>query len=580
MSLDTLLEAAEYIEWSAHSKTRETGSPEGEIMTFIKSEMDEEHEDDGNSSLDGSLEGHHQFDDNNKEKRRAGGAGTRETHNKLEKNRRAHLKECFDLLKVQVPYMEEKKTSNLSILRGALKFIQNLKRKERDLEKDLQSLSNEKCRLREKIAKLKVDLAKMNMDVDLTKWMPVNEQETNSTSTASGSGSPIMSDNEDDKLKRPGRKVKSVKVKQGKSSYQVPMIKSIPVKIIKNPRPLAPATSYTTTVSATTPTMATHIRPPVTQLLQQTLSKRQALQKQREKQTVTQSMPACTMNTSSIVPPVMNQLLRQQLSFPVSSTQVQILSTGLNGSPSLNSKGTKSNMLQSTTTSTTVGVPNALTRTSAAMVSSTRIVPMPSTQSMSTLSALSQLTAVAGLGHTKTVQSSVASPTFSTILSNNNMNRPTNQLITTMVTPSVTSLANMSAIKPILAPPPPTQLVAGHLLNPMIAQFPRATLTSQAGQTGGQQTLVSLAHMGTVTPMAVVPQLPQALHMTGLTPAQFNSIMNSPQILKQLPILHQPLLHQIQQSPVIGQPMVKPVVMVSLPNVSSSNSSMNITTTS
>ena len=38
--------------------------------------------------------------------------------------RRAHLKECFDNLKQQVPNMEDKKTSNLSILRGALRYIQ------------------------------------------------------------------------------------------------------------------------------------------------------------------------------------------------------------------------------------------------------------------------------------------------------------------------------------------------------------------------------------------------------------------------------------------------------------------------
>lgn len=38
--------------------------------------------------------------------------------------RRAHLKECFDSLKKQVPSLEEKKTSNLNILRGALKYIQ------------------------------------------------------------------------------------------------------------------------------------------------------------------------------------------------------------------------------------------------------------------------------------------------------------------------------------------------------------------------------------------------------------------------------------------------------------------------
>lgn len=52
-------------------------------------------------------------------------AGTREVHNKLEKNRRAHLKECFELLKRQLPATpDDKKTSNLSILASAIRYIQ------------------------------------------------------------------------------------------------------------------------------------------------------------------------------------------------------------------------------------------------------------------------------------------------------------------------------------------------------------------------------------------------------------------------------------------------------------------------
>ncbi|RLV89387.1 hypothetical protein DV515_00014896, partial [Chloebia gouldiae] len=50
--------------------------------------------------------------------------GTREVHNKLEKNRRAHLKECFETLKRNIPNVDDKKTSNLSVLRSALRYIQ------------------------------------------------------------------------------------------------------------------------------------------------------------------------------------------------------------------------------------------------------------------------------------------------------------------------------------------------------------------------------------------------------------------------------------------------------------------------
>ncbi|KAK6620981.1 hypothetical protein RUM43_011284 [Polyplax serrata] len=71
---------------------------------------------------DSSREGDHDVHD----LRRRFGAGTREVHNKLEKNRRAHLKECFELVKKQLPASHEKKASNLNILHSALRFIQQI----------------------------------------------------------------------------------------------------------------------------------------------------------------------------------------------------------------------------------------------------------------------------------------------------------------------------------------------------------------------------------------------------------------------------------------------------------------------
>ncbi|XP_072024857.1 LOW QUALITY PROTEIN: uncharacterized protein [Amphiura filiformis] len=84
---------------------------------------------------------------------------TREVHNKLEKNRRAHLKDCFDNLKAQVPNMEDKKikTSNLSILQGALRYLQALKRKERELEHQLDKLARQKITYQQRMAKLKME---------------------------------------------------------------------------------------------------------------------------------------------------------------------------------------------------------------------------------------------------------------------------------------------------------------------------------------------------------------------------------------------------------------------------------------
>ncbi|XP_034936787.1 mucin-5AC-like isoform X2 [Chelonus insularis] len=86
-------------------------------------------------------------------------SGTREVHNKLEKNRRAHLKECFELLKKQLPAQDEKKSSNLSILHAAIRHIQALRRKERDYEHEMEKLAREKIASQQRVAVLKRELS-------------------------------------------------------------------------------------------------------------------------------------------------------------------------------------------------------------------------------------------------------------------------------------------------------------------------------------------------------------------------------------------------------------------------------------
>ncbi|XP_077299092.1 uncharacterized protein LOC143920209 isoform X2 [Arctopsyche grandis] len=86
-------------------------------------------------------------------------AGTREVHNKLEKNRRAHLKECFEALRLQLPSSaDDKKSSNLSILDSAIKYIQLLKRREKDLEHEMERLAREKIAHQQKLSTLRRDI--------------------------------------------------------------------------------------------------------------------------------------------------------------------------------------------------------------------------------------------------------------------------------------------------------------------------------------------------------------------------------------------------------------------------------------
>lgn len=105
-------------------------------------------------------------------------AGTREVHNKLEKNRRAHLKECFETLKKQIPMTpDEKKTSNLSILGAAIRHIQTLKRKEREYEHEMERLAKEKISAQNRILCLKREL--QQWDIDISKFLPENVVDLN-----------------------------------------------------------------------------------------------------------------------------------------------------------------------------------------------------------------------------------------------------------------------------------------------------------------------------------------------------------------------------------------------------------------
>nr|XP_033778394.1 max-binding protein MNT isoform X3 [Geotrypetes seraphini] len=136
------------------------------------------------------------------QKRRPGGAGTREVHNKLEKNRRAHLKECFETLKRNIPNVDDKKTSNLSVLRSALRYIQTLKRKEKEFEHEMERLAREKIAMQQRLADLKNELSQWMdiLEIDRIVRQTVQpEDDQASTSTASEGEDNVDEDMEDDR---------------------------------------------------------------------------------------------------------------------------------------------------------------------------------------------------------------------------------------------------------------------------------------------------------------------------------------------------------------------------------------------
>ncbi|KAM6946055.1 max-binding protein MNT-like [Aplochiton taeniatus] len=125
-------------------------------------------------------------DGRHQDRKRPGGAGTREVHNKLEKNRRAHLKECFDTLKKNIPNVDEKKSSNLSVLRSALRYIQTLKRKEKEYEHEMERLAREKISTQQRLSELKKELSQWMdvMDVERALRQTVQPEEEDQASTS------------------------------------------------------------------------------------------------------------------------------------------------------------------------------------------------------------------------------------------------------------------------------------------------------------------------------------------------------------------------------------------------------------
>lgn len=132
-------------------------------------------------------------------------SGTREVHNKLEKHRRAHLKECFDLLKKQLPASgDEKKTSNLNILHSALRHIQILKRRERDLEHEMERLAREKIAAQQRLIILRKEIGSKFDGLDLSRLMidvssssPESEHESVIGAVATPTTTPTVVANQD-----------------------------------------------------------------------------------------------------------------------------------------------------------------------------------------------------------------------------------------------------------------------------------------------------------------------------------------------------------------------------------------------
>ncbi|XP_056139261.1 max-binding protein MNT isoform X2 [Lampris incognitus] len=124
----------------------------------------------------------------------------RHLDNKRRPGGRAHLKECFETLKKNIPNVDEKKTSNLSVLRSALRYIQTLKRKEKEYEHEMERLAREKIATQQRLAELKNDLSQWMdvLEIDRVLRQTVQPEEDQASTSTASEGEDIMDDDLDD----------------------------------------------------------------------------------------------------------------------------------------------------------------------------------------------------------------------------------------------------------------------------------------------------------------------------------------------------------------------------------------------
>uniref|UniRef100_A0A3Q3LHT2 Max-binding protein MNT n=1 Tax=Mastacembelus armatus TaxID=205130 RepID=A0A3Q3LHT2_9TELE len=124
----------------------------------------------------------------------------RHLDNKKKPGGRAHLKECFETLKKNIPNIDEKKTSNLSVLRSALRYIQTLKRKEKEYEHDMERLAREKIATQQRLAELKNELSQWMdvIEIDRVLRQTVQPEEDQASTSTASEGEDIMDEDVDE----------------------------------------------------------------------------------------------------------------------------------------------------------------------------------------------------------------------------------------------------------------------------------------------------------------------------------------------------------------------------------------------
>merc|ERR1712117_785873 len=162
MNIDTLLQAAEYLE------RREREAEHGYASSLPISDV--------NQIISTKSQ---------RLKSTKKATGSRSTHNELEKNRRAHLRSCLENLKDLVPVgADSSRHTTLGLLNKAKHFIKNLE------ERDKKSLSAKELLYREqRYLRRRLELLGEEVGVDIHKRRSISESSSSSLSSIQSSNS-------------------------------------------------------------------------------------------------------------------------------------------------------------------------------------------------------------------------------------------------------------------------------------------------------------------------------------------------------------------------------------------------------
>jgi len=183
-SIAALLQAAEYLE--RREREVEHGYASSLPGPFVLDESYTQIKNQNSNGMPSMISSKRLKNSNNKKPQ-----GNRSTHNELEKNRRAHLRNCLEKLKDIVPVGgDSSRHTTLGLLNKAKHFIKNLEDKERKTVTHRENLLREQRYLRRRLELLSTQVDAINKRRSVSECSTSTVSSSHSSHSESGKFSP------------------------------------------------------------------------------------------------------------------------------------------------------------------------------------------------------------------------------------------------------------------------------------------------------------------------------------------------------------------------------------------------------